>query len=168
MNGTSGCLILLALVRVVGARSWLAVWSPFSCGAILRSTVWFSLAHFSNFSLNHISQGTKTRSRHLKSSPKNGGKLCEAKSKLEVLACNTQHCLTPKCIDGEFGDLNEWSSCSATCNFGFKFRYRPVAVEASGCGLPLSGNEDDYAVCDLQACLNSYLDRFAGHQTSVS
>ena len=39
VNGTSGCLILLALVRVVEARSWLAIWSPLSCGAILRSTV---------------------------------------------------------------------------------------------------------------------------------
>eukprot|EP00928_Gymnodinium_smaydae_P017931 TRINITY_DN16839_c0_g1_i1.p1 TRINITY_DN16839_c0_g1~~TRINITY_DN16839_c0_g1_i1.p1 ORF type:complete len:1540 (+),score=305.14 TRINITY_DN16839_c0_g1_i1:64-4620(+) len=96
--------------------------------------------------------GSRTRSRRVEVAPHLDGKLCEANSKLEVGACNTQPCFT--CIDGVWDEWTLWSACSVTCGHGFRQRHRDVAQQANDCGKPALGLEDEYEPCEsAQQCV---------------
>ena len=51
--------------------------------------------------------GVKFRDRSIAVAPRNGGKLCDAKSKTEVVPCNTQACGSG-CVDGEWEVWGYW------------------------------------------------------------
>ena len=51
--------------------------------------------------------GIHTRDRSIAAAPRNGGKLCEAKSKTEVVPCNVEPCPTG-CVDGQWESWSEW------------------------------------------------------------
>lgn len=99
--------------------------------------------------------GTQTRSRYVKATPRNGGKECDANTLSEVIPCNTRRCKEVDCVDGAWGAWSDWSGCSASCDFGYQTRYRPVATDANYCGEPLKGDKEEFVVCDLPECLLS-------------
>jgi len=89
--------------------------------------------------------GTKRRTRIVKTSPTNGGKLCDPIDKAEIEPCNTQSC--EHCIDGSWMQWDDWSGCSATCGVGYQSRHREVALHPNQCGKPAVGLEDEFKTC---------------------
>lgn len=51
--------------------------------------------------------GMKFRDRSIAVAPRNGGRLCDAKSKTEVIPCNTHACGTG-CVDGEWDEWGQY------------------------------------------------------------
>jgi len=100
--------------------------------------------------------GTKRRSRVVASAPIGAGKLCEALDKSEAAPCNTQPCKVEDCVDGAWGNWDEWSTCSATCSSGFRSRHRALMQEPNYCGKPAAGLRQEFEACsDLPACMPS-------------
>jgi len=97
--------------------------------------------------------GQQTRSRHVETSPRNGGKLCDPLTTEEVAGCNTQSCdVQIPCRDAKWGPWSKWSLCSATCDEGFRTRHRQVGVEPNYCGQPAEGKYDEFEKCNLGPC----------------
>jgi hypothetical protein len=97
--------------------------------------------------------GVKHRGRIVEKHPKNGGRACEPEDKEQAAPCNTQAC-DKGCVDGQWGEWLEWSSCSATCSSGFKSRRRDIEVQPNSCGEPVSGLREQYVTCsDLPPCV---------------
>jgi hypothetical protein len=93
--------------------------------------------------------GNYRRFRMIAQAPRGTGKLCSESNKLELGLCNQQACATA-CLDGKWGDWQEWTPCSATCGDGFKARKRMVAQQANSCGLPLpKGEFEEYEKCTV-------------------
>ena len=89
--------------------------------------------------------GSKTRSRTVKTEPKNGGTTCPTLNETDV--CNTQECP----VNCEVNDWTNWSSCSKTCGGGSKTRNRTVKTEPKNGGTVCPTlNETD--VCNTQEC----------------
>jgi len=96
--------------------------------------------------------GTKRRIRVIEQSPRLYGKPCAPQSKNEVAACHTQSCQV--CLDGRWGEWDDWMSCSATCGQGVRVRHRDVEQRPNACGEPARGLEDEYERCDdLPSCV---------------
>lgn len=95
--------------------------------------------------------GTTRRSRVVKQSPRHGGKLCQPEEKSQVAPCNTAPC--DRCVDGAWGDWEEWSKCTATCSPALRVRHRYISRFPNHCGKPAIGLEDEYQPCaDLPDC----------------
>merc|ERR1740117_118748 len=60
--------------------------------------------------------GQKTRDRHIKTSPRGDGTLCEPKDRTEIVPCNTGPCDKTHCEDGIWGQWGSFGKCSAACN----------------------------------------------------
>uniref|UniRef100_A0A7S1LSJ6 Spondin-like TSP1 domain-containing protein n=1 Tax=Alexandrium catenella TaxID=2925 RepID=A0A7S1LSJ6_ALECA len=96
--------------------------------------------------------GTMRRERMIKVAPSNGGELCSPEDKSEIAVCNAQSC--EMCVDGAWAQWEEWSSCSASCDKGFRSRHRDVAQHPNDCGQPVIGLEDEFEVCEAtQPCV---------------
>eukprot|EP00929_Paragymnodinium_shiwhaense_P087746 TRINITY_DN4788_c0_g2_i1.p1 TRINITY_DN4788_c0_g2~~TRINITY_DN4788_c0_g2_i1.p1 ORF type:complete len:1519 (-),score=327.65 TRINITY_DN4788_c0_g2_i1:305-4861(-) len=120
-----------------------------NCGAV--DCEWFDWSSWGACSCD-FGGGSKSRHRVIKTVPKHGGKLCDAKDKKEVAPCNTQAC-KKECVDGKWELWSHWSVCSTTCGTGYKSRSRQVATKANGCGKALEGVREDFQACKAtQAC----------------
>lgn len=113
---------------------------------------WGKWVHWSSCSRS-CGGGTSRRHREIDQAPLHDGKPCDPAETSEVKPCNTQSCVT--CVDGQWGDWSSWDSCSATCGKGFQVRHRDVVKFPNSCGKPAVGLEDDYAICDLEECVES-------------
>eukprot|EP00397_Hematodinium_sp_SG-2012_P003630 GEMP01003638.1.p1 GENE.GEMP01003638.1~~GEMP01003638.1.p1 ORF type:complete len:1065 (+),score=235.50 GEMP01003638.1:215-3409(+) len=121
-----------------------------SCGGE-DDCVWDDWSDFSPCTVS-CGGGHKTRDRTIGTSPRNGGKLCDAFSKSEMVGCNTAPCAAAGCENGEWAEWGEWSECSATCGNSYRARHRVVAITASSCGHPPQGDCDEYTKCPPQLC----------------
>ncbi|CAD7963513.1 unnamed protein product [Amoebophrya sp. A25] len=126
--------------------------------------VWGEWAPWSDCSVS-CDGGQKTRDRNIAISPRNGGKLCEARAKSEVAPCSTQHCGVG-CIDGEWEPFSEWSPCSASCGQGYTFRSRAIAIAPNHCGRELEGLAQEYKKCNEQECSSEAVDCMFSEWTS--
>jgi len=99
--------------------------------------------------------GQRQRSRVVKRHATIGGTPCKPGATSEVQACNTQKC-GGHCINGTWGDWEDWDACSQTCNGGIKWRHRAVAREANRCGHPAEGLSHMLASCneDIKCSVN--------------
>jgi len=93
--------------------------------------------------------GTMRRERMIKVAPTHGGKLCSPEEKSEVAPCAMQSC--EACVDGAWGDWEDWGACSASCDKGFRSRHRDVTQHPNDCGKPVVGLEDEFEVCEAAA-----------------
>lgn len=89
--------------------------------------------------------GIKRRNRIIVVSPRNGGRLCEARDKYEVTPCSTQSC--DECEDGRWSAWGSWGKCSSGCMPSYRVRHRNVEKHPNSCGKPAVGIEDDYEMC---------------------
>lgn len=105
--------------------------------------------------------GTQQRSRHIKVHPIGAGKLCEARTMLEVGSCNTQRC--GECEDGKWSPWSEWSACSSSCSDGLTYRIRMVHMMASDCGKPAEGLSHEYERCNKNVSCSKDVDCQWGH-----
>jgi len=101
--------------------------------------------------------GQQTRDRGVKVAPRHGGRLCEAHNKNEVRPCNTEPC-DLGCRSGKWGAWGDWSLCSASCDQGYQFRNRVVAVTPNYCGKPVVGPETEFQRCNVEACTTRDVD----------
>jgi len=91
--------------------------------------------------------GQHTRDRRIETSPKGGGKMCEAKNRTEIAPCNLQSC-GPDCVNGDWAAWGDWGSCSHSCGGGTRWRSREVKTEANECGEPAVGFSQEYEQCN--------------------
>lgn len=91
--------------------------------------------------------GTKRRNRQVQVSPKGGGELCDPVDKSEAAPCNQHRCFE-RCTDARWSEWKQWSECSASCGYGFKFRHRSHQVQANSCGRPATGRGQEWDVCE--------------------
>ncbi|XP_060591307.1 SCO-spondin-like isoform X2 [Ruditapes philippinarum] len=92
-----------------------------------------------------INQRTRTCSNPL---PKGGGKQC-AGNFTESGDCYEGECP----VDGEWTEWAVWTTCSATCGIGYKFRNRSCNNPAPQYGgVNCSGNYDDNSTCSITHC----------------
>ncbi|CAD7936457.1 unnamed protein product [Amoebophrya sp. A120] len=101
--------------------------------------------------------GQKSRDRHVSVSPRNGGKLCEAKSKEEVAPCNTHEC-GEGCVDGVWGAWSYWGACSASCGEGYQVRSRKIDTPPNHCGAELEGMKQEFQKCNERECSDESVD----------
>jgi hypothetical protein len=69
----------------------------------------------------------------------------------QVAECFTQAC-RQHCRDGQWDEWSPWSPCSASCNAGWRYKTRPLAVSASACGMPAIGKDRVTEVCSVVPC----------------
>lgn len=62
------------------------------------------------------------------------------------------HSISVKCISVLKFAHHRWSACSATCDTGYSFRSRKIAVTPNECGAPLEGDEQEFKKCNTQGC----------------
>jgi len=84
--------------------------------------------------------------------PENGGEYCEPASLSELEGCKERSCVKQVCVDGEWGDWEEWSPCDVSCGGGTTFRRRHMAVAANECGKPAEGLSREEAFCNVDHC----------------
>ncbi|CAD7963524.1 unnamed protein product [Amoebophrya sp. A25] len=88
--------------------------------------------------------GQRSRARNIEISPRNGGKLCDAKTMSETEACGTEACA--EVVDCRIGEWSDWNACSCTCN-GIQQRVRHIEE------YPMNGGEVcQGALKEIQAC----------------
>jgi len=100
--------------------------------------------------------GEQHRNRLIAVYPFGGGKACDPNTKREIRACNTHKC--GKYVDGTWGSWTEWTTCSASCEGGLKFRVRNVESQASDCGSPPEGLSHDVHPCNRHAVCHPDVD----------
>mmetsp|Transcript_26237 Transcript_26237/g.55659 ORF Transcript_26237/g.55659 Transcript_26237/m.55659 type:complete len:1597 (+) Transcript_26237:60-4850(+) len=93
--------------------------------------------------------GQHTRSRRIKKQPSPGGRACDAKDKEQIQPCNTQKCGPEHCVDGEFGDWQEWGSCTVSCGGGVTWRHRKITKMANACGREPEGKNREVKFCNV-------------------
>mmetsp|Transcript_21740 Transcript_21740/g.39918 ORF Transcript_21740/g.39918 Transcript_21740/m.39918 type:complete len:1643 (+) Transcript_21740:95-5023(+) len=86
--------------------------------------------------------GQKARSRAVLAAPRYGGATCPEKNVSEVEPCNTQSC-DAACVDAVWGNWGNWGIPSASCGPAYHCRSRQVETEASWCGKPAEGDEEE-------------------------
>lgn len=121
------------------------------CGGAIIDCEWGAWTDYGSCSVS-CGGGHKTRSRTITQAPRHDGKLCEARSKSEVVGCNTFPCSGAECTDGQWGEWQFWGPCAASCGRSFRARHRVMAVTASSCGHPAEGPSSEYEKCALQEC----------------
>lgn len=84
--------------------------------------------------------------------PENGGDYCEPGPLSELEGCKEQSCVKQVCVDGQWGDWEEWSPCDVSCGGGTTFRRRHMAVAANECGKPAEGLSREEAFCNVDHC----------------
>eukprot|EP00927_Polykrikos_kofoidii_P009143 TRINITY_DN13795_c0_g1_i1.p1 TRINITY_DN13795_c0_g1~~TRINITY_DN13795_c0_g1_i1.p1 ORF type:complete len:1545 (-),score=151.55 TRINITY_DN13795_c0_g1_i1:291-4925(-) len=92
--------------------------------------------------------GQRFRSRSIAQFPLFGGVACSPSDMQEVGVCSTQRCSQMFCKDGAWSEWLDWSSCSATCTSGVRFRSRTVLVPANECGRAASGTSFETEFCN--------------------
>lgn len=90
-----------------------------------------------------------TRTRSILTLPMAGGRNCPSSDLKEVLPCNVGECRR-NCIDGLWGEWQEWSKCSASCAGGEMFRRREVQRMANSCGLAPVGDDKQTRFCNAE------------------
>jgi len=90
--------------------------------------------------------GLTHRSRAISALPTNGGSACDTLTKSEAAPCNTQGC-GEACVDGKWGDWQDWESCTASCGGAYTLRRRSAEQEPNACGKPVSGVRHEYKAC---------------------
>merc|ERR1712232_138700 len=92
--------------------------------------------------------GQKTRYRHIATTPGKGGRPCTPEHTEEVDVCNVHKCANEMCIDGAWGEWQDWQPCSSSCKGGVTWRARTVSREANFCGTPATGPMRTYGTCN--------------------
>mmetsp|Transcript_104306 Transcript_104306/g.185437 ORF Transcript_104306/g.185437 Transcript_104306/m.185437 type:complete len:1642 (-) Transcript_104306:206-5131(-) len=92
--------------------------------------------------------GIMKRTRQIDTMPTEGGTPCRERDMHEVLPCNLGEC-SEICVDGLWGDWEDWAPCTRTCAGGEKYRRRQVKRMANSCGLPAIGDDKEVAFCSL-------------------
>ncbi|CAD7956387.1 unnamed protein product [Amoebophrya sp. A25] len=147
-NGGAPCQDELSQVRGCGKTP---CQTPVDC-------VWGEWSAFDECSKT-CGGGQKTRTRHVTTSPRLGGKLCEPLTSAEVVPCATESCdAGTTCRNGKWGEWSNWSMCSTTCGEGYQFRHRQVASEPNACGEPVTGKHEELQVCNMGQCDNGPVD----------
>lgn len=90
--------------------------------------------------------GHQARSRSILTPPSPNGAKCTEKPQEEVRNCNTQSC-EAKRIDGAWKPWSQWSSCSASCDDGYRWKSRTILRQASSNGLPAEGDSREVEKC---------------------
>eukprot|EP00929_Paragymnodinium_shiwhaense_P087745 TRINITY_DN4788_c0_g1_i2.p1 TRINITY_DN4788_c0_g1~~TRINITY_DN4788_c0_g1_i2.p1 ORF type:complete len:1557 (-),score=362.68 TRINITY_DN4788_c0_g1_i2:90-4760(-) len=93
--------------------------------------------------------GTTKRSRDIKKMPRHKGKACTVQDKEEVRPCNTGPCNKAQCVDGVWGDWNDWAGCTASCGGGTTYRQRHQIITANSCGKPADGPAHESGFCNV-------------------
>lgn len=97
--------------------------------------------------------GERTRQRMLQTPPRNGGEWCDEGSVREVEGCSTLPCNPQSPVNGKWAEWSAWGLCSASCDGGFQWRSRTVAVAAAHGGVPATGEFQEFRTCNLDVCV---------------
>ena len=95
--------------------------------------------------------GQRGRTRSVKP-PENGGDYCESAPLAEMEGCKDRPCTKQVCVDGKWGDWEEWSPCDVSCGGGTTFRRRHMTQAANECGKPAEGLSREQAFCNVDHC----------------
>jgi hypothetical protein len=97
--------------------------------------------------------GYKQRSREIKTHAKNGGNVCDGAMRT-VEACNvdSKFCKTKQPHNCEFGEWEDWGTCSASCDGGTQQRVRAVAADATFSGEGCEGQLKELKACHMEYC----------------
>lgn len=126
-----------------------------SCGSV--DCVWEDWTQWGGCSCS-CDGGQRTRNRHIRTSPRAGGKPCKSSEKEQVGSCNTQKCSSQRCIDGDFGEWVDWGQCSASCGGGVMVRHRPIAKTANECGQQPEGKSQETRFCSVNIACDPPID----------
>eukprot|EP00927_Polykrikos_kofoidii_P048726 TRINITY_DN42941_c0_g1_i1.p1 TRINITY_DN42941_c0_g1~~TRINITY_DN42941_c0_g1_i1.p1 ORF type:complete len:1553 (+),score=204.95 TRINITY_DN42941_c0_g1_i1:74-4660(+) len=97
--------------------------------------------------------GIQRRSRYVEIAPKGGGKPCDPLVADELAPCSTQLC-SAVVIDGTWSNWQDWSSCSASCEGGYRSRSRFPASAPNAAGAPVVGLVSEIELCtDMPPCI---------------
>nr|XP_039248800.1 fibrillin-3-like [Styela clava] len=91
--------------------------------------------------------GTQQRKRGQNPVSSCGGSLCVGES-VDERPCN-ENCCPQNCVWGEWGN---WTSCTKTCDGGYQYRERQVAVAALCGGKECIGQNEEIEICNEQCC----------------
>ena len=95
--------------------------------------------------------GQRGRTRSVKP-PENGGEYCESAPLAELEGCKERSCTRQVCVDGKWGDWEEWSPCDVSCGGGTTFRRRHMVQAANECGKAAEGLSREEAFCNVDHC----------------
>eukprot|EP00416_Gambierdiscus_australes_P025281 CAMPEP_0171058888 /NCGR_PEP_ID=MMETSP0766_2-20121228/2807_1 /TAXON_ID=439317 /ORGANISM="Gambierdiscus australes, Strain CAWD 149" /LENGTH=844 /DNA_ID=CAMNT_0011514241 /DNA_START=13 /DNA_END=2548 /DNA_ORIENTATION=- len=110
---------------------------------------WGEWAEWSSCS-NSCGGGQQSRLRSITKMPLGGGKFCPVQDKEEVKPCNTQQCEAKPCEDGEWGQWQDWTTCSQSCGGGTTYRVRQVLRMANSCGRAVTGDSRETRICNSE------------------
>lgn len=96
--------------------------------------------------------GYKKRARDIAQLPSGGGALCVPGVKEQVMPVAQCRGQPECCVNGRWGEWQDWSPCSAKCGAGTRKRTRPAAVKETWCGEPAPGSAEDYEGCEAPGC----------------
>lgn len=132
--GGYGCFFSLAENRACGG---------FECASDCKWSAWDQWSGCTK----SCGGGIMKRTRFVANVPGAGGAVCDQKDMEEILPCNLGEC-NQMCVDGLWGDWQEWAPCSVSCAGGETFRRREVRRMANECGTPAQGDDREVKFCN--------------------
>jgi len=121
-----------------------------------KDCVWAMWSKWSDcFQAEFCGIGYRRRKRGIEVAPEGVGKPCMpvATEEVRAFASCPGSCDSRSCVDGKWGDWDDWSGCSVTCGEGgLRSRTRGLVQEANDCGQPAEGKNIDYAPCSAPSC----------------
>lgn len=96
--------------------------------------------------------GQRSHSRDVVQYPTRGGRPCDNADLMEIGGCGSASCTPWSPADCQWSVWSQWSTCSATCGQGRRFRSRNVAAMATHNGRPCTGLYEEYNDCKLPRC----------------